>query len=84
VARAAGAGLIGINNRDLRTLETHLEVTERLAPAAPAGALLVSESGVETGADVRRLRRAGATAVLVGSAIVSAPDPEARVRELLR
>jgi indole-3-glycerol phosphate synthase len=84
VARAAGAVLIGINNRDLRTLETHLEVTERLAPAAPAGAILVSESGVETGADVRRLRRAGASAVLVGSALVSAPDPAARVRELLR
>jgi indole-3-glycerol phosphate synthase len=84
VARAAGAEIIGINNRDLRTLETHLEVTERLAPAAPAGAVLVSESGVETGADVRRLRRAGASAVLVGSAIVSAPDPEVRVRELLQ
>ena len=67
--------LIGINNRDLRTLETHLEVTERLAPAAPAGAVLVSESGVETGADVRRLRRAGASAVLVGSALVSAAGP---------
>ena len=76
--------MIGINNRDLRTLETHLEVTERLAPAVPAGAVLVSESGVETGADVRRLRRAGASAVLVGSAIVSAPDPEARIQELLQ
>ncbi len=90
VALGAGAPIIGINNRDLRTLETNLEVTERLAGrlrqgAAPAGGgiVLVSESGIQRADDVRRLRRAGASAVLVGSAIVSAPDPAAKIRELL-
>jgi indole-3-glycerol phosphate synthase len=83
VAVRAGATVIGINNRDLRTLETHLEVTEALAPGVPEGAVLVSESGIETGADVRRLRRAGASAILVGSAIVTASDPRAKIKELL-
>jgi indole-3-glycerol phosphate synthase len=82
VALAAGAAIIGINNRDLRTFETSLDVTERLAPLVPPGAVLVSESGIATAADVRRLRRAGVSAILVGSAIVSAPDPGAKVREL--
>lgn len=82
VAVAAGAQIIGINNRDLRTFETRLEVTERLAGRVPAGVTLVSESGIYTGDDVRRVRRAGASAVLVGSSIVSAVDPAAKVREL--
>ena len=83
VALRAGAAVIGINNRDLRTLETRLEVTDRLAGGVPAGAVLVSESGIETGADARRVRRAGASAILVGSAIVTAPDPRAKIEELL-
>jgi indole-3-glycerol phosphate synthase len=82
VATRAGAPVIGINNRDLRTFAVHLDTTERLAPRVPAGAVLVSESGIETRADVRRLRAAGASAILVGSAIVAAPDPAAKVREL--
>jgi indole-3-glycerol phosphate synthase len=83
VALRAGATVVGINNRDLRTLETRLEVTEALAPGVPDGTVLVSESGIETGADARRLRRAGASAILVGSAIVTASDPEAKIKELL-
>jgi indole-3-glycerol phosphate synthase len=83
VAAGAGARVIGVNNRDLRTFETRLEVTERLAPRVPAGMILVSESGVESGADAGRLRRAGASALLVGSALVRAPDPGAKIRELL-
>ena len=87
VALRSGAEVIGINNRDLRTLETRLEVTERLAPLVPSGArermVLVSESGIESPADVRRVRRAGASAILVGSAIVAAPDPRAKILQLL-
>lgn len=94
VAVRSGAAVIGINNRDLRTLETRLEVTERLAgglgraPGTTAergaeAAVLVSESGIESADDVRRVRRAGASAILVGSAIVAAPDAGVKIRELL-
>jgi indole-3-glycerol phosphate synthase len=82
VALRAGSRIVGVNNRDLRTFETRLEVTERLAPLVPPGVILVAESGISTRVDVERLRRAGATAILVGSAIVGAPDPAAKVREL--
>jgi indole-3-glycerol phosphate synthase len=76
--RAAGAGarLIGINNRDLRRLETDLAVTERLAPLAPAGAVVISESGIRSADDVRRVRDAGAHAVLVGEALLRRPAAE--------
>lgn len=67
---AAGATLIGINNRDLRRLVTDLGVTDALAPLAPTGAVVVSESGVRTADDVRRVRDAGAHAVLVGEALL--------------
>jgi indole-3-glycerol phosphate synthase len=69
-AVAAGADLVGINNRDLARLEVDLETFERVAPAAPADVALVAESGLGTTADVRRMRRAGADALLVGSAIM--------------
>jgi indole-3-glycerol phosphate synthase len=82
VALGAGSRVVGVNNRDLRTFETHLEVTERLASHVPRDVILVSESGIFTCDDVERLRRAGAAAILVGSAIVGAADPAAKVREL--
>jgi indole-3-glycerol phosphate synthase len=72
-AAAAGATLLGINNRDLRTLTTDLATTERLAPRAPKGAVVVSESGIRTADDVRRVRDAGAHAVLVGEALLRQP-----------
>ncbi|MBE6481467.1 MAG: tryptophan synthase subunit beta [Actinomyces ruminicola] len=73
-AAALGAQVIGINNRDLRTLATDVSRTEQLAPLAPSGVVLVGESGVETAADVRRL--AGQVdALLIGSALSAAPDP---------
>jgi indole-3-glycerol phosphate synthase len=78
-----GAGVLGINNRDLTTFATDLAVTERLAPRAPAGACLVSESGIATRADVLRVRRAGAHAVLVGESLSRSGDPAAKLRELL-
>jgi len=85
VERALGAGaeLIGINNRDLRTFETNLAVTERLRPLVPPGVPVVSESGIFTREDIRRLAASNVQAVLVGEALVTAPDPGAKIRELL-
>jgi indole-3-glycerol phosphate synthase len=78
-----GAGMIGVNNRDLRTFETRLEITERLAGGVPAGTLLVAESGIHARADVDRMLAAGAHALLVGEALMRRPDPGAALRELL-
>lgn len=78
-----GAGLLGINNRDLKTFRTDLATTERLAPRAPAGVRLVSESGIATRADVARVAAAGVHAVLVGEALSRSGDLAAKVRELL-
>ena len=78
----AGAEIIGINNRDLHTFTTDLAVTEELAPKAPRGKVIVSESGIFTHDDVRRLGRLRVNAVLVGEALVTAPDIAAKVREL--
>ncbi|MCU0491441.1 MAG: indole-3-glycerol phosphate synthase TrpC [Chloroflexaceae bacterium] len=84
-ALAAEAPIIGVNNRDLHSFSTTLETTERLAamlPGGPQRPLLVSESGIFTAADVARLRNSGVNAVLVGEALVTAPDIGAKVREL--
>jgi indole-3-glycerol phosphate synthase len=83
-ALAAGAGLIGVNNRDLHSFRTALEATARLAALLPKEdrPLLVSESGINNRDDVARVREWGADAVLVGEALVTAPDMAARVREL--
>jgi len=83
-AAAAGATLVGVNNRDLSTFVTSLETTERLAPLRPAEALLVAESGLHSSADVRRMVAAGAQAVLIGEAFMAAPDPGAALAEFLR
>ena len=83
IAIDIGATLIGINNRDLRTFHTTLEVTDRLGGRVPPDRILVSESGIKTRDDLERVRRAGASAVLVGDALVSAPDPGAKLRELI-
>ncbi|CAA9536938.1 MAG: Indole-3-glycerol phosphate synthase [uncultured Thermomicrobiales bacterium] len=81
-AAAAGATLIGINNRDLRTFAVDLATTERVAPLAPEGALLVGESGIFDGADVARLVAVGVGAVLVGESLILAGDRAAAVRAL--
>jgi len=81
-ARAAGADLLGVNNRDLRTFAVDLATTERLAPRVPEGTVLVAESGILRHADVERLERAGAHAVLVGEALMREPDVAAALRRL--
>ena len=81
-ALQAGAEIIGINNRDLHTFTTDLAVTQRLAPMVPEGKVVVSESGIFTSDDLDLLARANVNAVLVGEALVTAPDIGAKVREL--
>ena len=78
----AGAGVVGINNRDLRTFETDLAVAEALAPGVPEGIVLVGESGIHDPADVDRLGAAGVDAVLVGESLVRSPDPMESVSRL--
>jgi indole-3-glycerol phosphate synthase len=81
-ALGAGARILGINNRDLKTFETRLETTLDLLRLIPPGPLVVSESGFSTGDDVRRVVAAGAHAVLVGEGLVRAADVGAKIREL--
>jgi len=82
-ALGAGAHLIGINNRDLRTFEVTLETTERLLPLVPRGVLVVCESGIESVEQINRLERLGVRIFLVGEALMRAPEPGAKLRELL-
>jgi indole-3-glycerol phosphate synthase len=82
VALAAGARIVGVNNRDLRTFAVDLATSERLLPRFPAGVRGVAESGVRTAEDAARLRRAGAANLLVGEALVRAPDPGALLRAM--
>ena len=70
-----GAEIIGVNNRDLRTFGVDLQTAERLAPLLPAGVLRVAESGIQSGADIRRLRACGYEALLVGESLMRASDP---------
>lgn len=82
-ALAAGATLIGVNNRDLRTFRTDIATTLRLAPRVPPSVTLVSESGIRSAADVRRLQAAGAHAILVGEHLLRQPDVVRAVRRLM-
>jgi indole-3-glycerol phosphate synthase len=81
-ALVAGAHVIGVNHRDLRTFEVDPELTARLRPLVLEDRLLVAESGIHSGEDARRMRDAGADAILVGEALMRAPDPAAKLREL--
>jgi indole-3-glycerol phosphate synthase len=78
----SGAGVVGVNNRDLRTFTTRLEHTLELAARVPADRCLVSESGVRTRQDVLRLQAAGVKAVLVGETLMRAADPGSKLDEL--
>jgi indole-3-glycerol phosphate synthase len=78
-----GAGLLGINNRDLRTFHTTLATTEDLLPLVPPDALVVAESGIESATDIARLERLGVGAFLVGETFMRAADPGARLADFL-
>jgi len=83
-ALAAGADLLGVNNRDLRTFSVDLATTERLASGLPDGVVLVAESGIHSPEDIARLEAAGADAFLVGEALMRAADLGAALRQLRR
>jgi indole-3-glycerol phosphate synthase len=80
----AGADIIGVNNRDLRTFDVRLETSEQLARLMPAGALRIAESGIQSPADIARLRAAGYDAFLVGEHLMKSGDPADAIRELRR
>ena len=81
-ALKAGAQLVGINNRNLRTLETDLAVSEHLLPQVPSHVFAISESGMRDASDVARLKTAGARGYLIGEALMTAGDPAATIRHL--
>jgi len=83
VAIAAGSDVIGVNNRDLTTFEVTLETSLSLAAYMPSEALLVSESGIHSAADIGRLRAAGYSAFLVGEHLMKSGDPAAALRKLV-
>ena len=83
VALDTEAEIIGVNNRNLRTFETDLEVAERLIPMLPGGRIAVAESGITTRKDVQQMGKAGAHAVLIGESLVTAKDPASKLQELI-
>lgn len=82
-ALQAGAEVVGINNRDLRTFDVDLATTEKLRPLIPPEKTVVAESGIFTRGDMRRLTACNVQAVLIGEALVTVSDPGAKMRELL-
>ena len=75
--------IIGVNNRNLKTLAVNLDTTFRLLEMIPPGRVIISESGIKSRQDVQRLQQAGVKAILVGEVLMRAPDPAAKIRELL-
>ncbi len=83
-ALGCGAEIIGINNRDLKTFQVDIATTLELAKLVPEDCVLVSESGISSEEDVKRLAQAGVDAVLVGEALVISPNIEDKVNELIK
>lgn len=83
IALSSGAEIIGINNRDLKTFNVDLTVTQRLRPLIPPDRIVVSESGIKNRTDMERLRQWGVNAVLIGESLMSASDIGAKIKELL-
>lgn len=75
--------IVGVNSRNLKTLEVSASVFEELIPAIPSSVIRVAESGISTHADVAQAQKAGATAILVGESLVKSADPISAMRELL-
>ncbi len=82
IASAAGASVLGVNNRDLTTFVTDLAVAERVAPTLPGDCVLVAESGVSSPDGAARMAQAGYDAILVGEALVTTADPPQLIRQL--
>lgn len=83
-ARAAGAQLIGINNRDLKTFNVDIGTTERLVPRLPAGVPAVCESGIDNPEQIRRVEKSGVHVFLIGESLMRAPQPGEKLSALLR
>jgi indole-3-glycerol phosphate synthase len=83
IALAAGAEIIGINNRNLKTFQTNIQTSMNLAPFIPAGKTVISESGIRTREDVKTLMQAGIHVFLIGEALMLATDPGGKLSELL-
>ena len=83
IAINSGADIIGINNRNLRTFDTDLSVTEYLSSQIPDGIIVVSESGIKNSDDVKRVKDAGAHAILVGEALIKSDNPGEKLRGLV-
>tara|TARA_R110000868_G_scaffold188272_3_gene430984 strand:- start:5059 stop:5853 length:795 start_codon:yes stop_codon:yes gene_type:complete len=83
-ALALKSPMLGINNRNLKTFETTLATTERLAPLVPAGKMIIGESGINTGPDLARLAKVNAMTFLVGESLMRQADVEAATRALLK
>lgn len=81
-ALAAGAGIIGINNRDLATFKVDLATTGRLRPLIPRDRIVVAESGLRERHDIEKMEKLGVDAVLIGEALMAAPDIAAKIKEL--
>jgi indole-3-glycerol phosphate synthase len=81
-AVGAGAKIIGVNNRDLRTFQTSLETSERLIAEAPPDRIMISESGLQNAKSLHHLESLGFRGFLIGEALMRAPDPEAALCEL--
>lgn len=79
----AGAKIIGVNNRNLKTLEVNLETSFELQAKIPRGCITVSESGIKTSAELKRIRDAGFNAVLIGERLMTQPDPGKALAQLL-
>ena len=83
IAQKAGARLIGINNRNLDSFETHIDTSVRMAEKLSSDQVAVAESGISSKSDIDRLRKAGFHNFLIGEAIVRSKNPEAFIRTLL-
>ena len=85
LSRAVGSGarVVGVNNRNLRTLQVDVTASDRLAAAMPAHVTAVSESGLQSRADLERLAAAGYDAFLIGERFMTDPDPAAAVQSLI-